>query len=304
MINKREILLGGLGMLLSGRAEAAGEVLRVPLARDAMGYPLVSLHINDQGPFVFRLDAGARHSTIGLRLANRLKLQLIGDALDPYEGTRDGKSFRVYRVNAAKVETGGGPAFKNVTFLRGVDIEGVDGIIGNVLFSSLPCILDDDAGEIRYYDEPSLPLDGFHAIPAKVIRSGIKSMAVVVETQLAGIGMKCGINTSSGAGVFVSSAFVKAHGLWDKYPDFVVEDQSADGKSGPIRRVVQAGDFKIGPFRLNAIQITLCDPANPKAWDDIDAIVGAGVLSLFSIAFDGKGKVWLKPNPYAVGPTT
>lgn len=297
MINKREILLGGLGVALSGNAAVAGNMLRVPLAHDTGGHPLVSLHINGQGPFIFKLDAGARHSTIGTRLANRLKLQLIGDALDPYEGTANGKTMRVYRVNAARVEPDGGPIFKNLLFLRGVDIDGVDGIIGNALFSSLPCVLDFDAGEIRYYDRQALPLDGFATIPAKIIRSGIKSMAVILEAKLSGEAMRCGINTLSNVDVFVSSAYVKAHGLWDKYPNFVLEDNGADG---PVRRIVQSSHFQIGPFHFDAVDLVLCDPDQSGMSDDFDALIGAGALSLFAIAFDGKGGIWLKPNAWAM----
>jgi hypothetical protein len=316
MINKREILLGGLGLAFPQAAWAADEI-KLPLGRNADGDWTVQVSINDQGPFTFQLDIGNGASSIPAPLANRLGLQLIGDALEPYIVQVGVQKYPGFRVNAANVRFGDKLTRKNMVFMRApaAAYREFDGEIGSALALAKPSIFNPVSSEICIYPNGQMPLDGFISIPATVKRSGVNTSAIVLECLFLGQTSRLGLTMTNINGIYLRSAFVRKHGLWDRFPDYAERNsQQSNSPNGQWEkfhdfvapeknlekaawRIVNLKDFSIGSFKFDSVDAWLCDPGIEDELDnELEGFVGCDLLSRYSMAFGEKNQVLLKPN--------
>ena len=94
---------------------------------------------------------------------------------------------------------------------------------------------------------------------------------------------------------------VKAHGLWDKFPNAdnrMMRDD--DGKPVKARYVSMTGGLDLGPHHLATAGVVMADPTAADTASDakVDAVIGMGVLSRFNMAFAKDGTVYVKPNSH------
>lgn len=317
MINKREILLGGLGLTFP-QAVLAADSVRVPLEATEDGELNVRVSLNGQGPFTFRLDTGAGISSIPASLANRLKFQLIGDGLQPYAVTVGSQTFPAFRVNAAEARFGDELKLRNLVFMRvptqAFGKSSFQGIIGSALTLSKPSILDLEKREIRFYPNGQLPLAGFRPVEAEVRRSGVNTVAVSIGCSIVGHKTLLGAKMTGGGGLYLQSSFVRKYKLWDAFPDYI-EDHSdhANLQSGdwnkfhdfarpqmnpetPNWRLVKMKDFAIGPFFFDEVEVRLLNPDLEDRVEKLAGFVGGDIMSRFNVAFGQKNELWMKPN--------
>lgn len=297
MINRRNLALGAMALMLPDVAKADG-VVRIPL-RMVDGRPVVEITINEEGPFLFAVNAGQGASFVDRKVSNRLKLRLIGDALEYHTLLAGVVTINTQRVNAAKVVVGGAFTLKNVSMYRMPDMDlgddlNTQGTLGRQLFVQQDCVLDFEAGEIRLYPKGQMPLDGFRPVAAKIGTSPTTTYGITFDTTLEGKPLRVALDTWHGSELTLSPDYVLNHGLWDRDPDFVpVRTRlSADGRGVTMK------DFRISPFRFDSVRVNLRPPGkdSPMADYGIDAYVGLGLMSLFSIAFVGGKQVLLRSN--------
>jgi hypothetical protein len=321
MINKREILLASMGLVFPQMA-CAEDIIRLPLGRNADGDLTVQAKVNGQGPFAFLVNAGNGVSSMPVSLANRLRLQLIGDGLEPYIVQVGVQKYPGFRVNAADVRFGDVLTRKNMVFMRVPSnaFNGEEaGEIGSALVLSRPSILDFEAAEIRIYPKGQLPLEGFTAVSATVKRAGVNTSAVSLECRFADQAALLGVAMTGSRGVYLRPAFVRAHQLWDRFSDYTAHDSQQDSSPNgqwnkfhdfvaPQKnlqnarwRRVRLTDFAIGRFRFDAVDAWLSDPDMEDDWKEMAGFVGIDVLSQFAVAFGEKDQVWLKPNKGVTG---
>jgi hypothetical protein len=297
MINRRQATLGAVALMLPNAARA-DEVVRIPL-RMVEGRPTVEVAINGEGPFLFAVNAGQGASFVDRKVSSRLRLNLIGDALEYYTLLAGVVTINTQRVNAAKVVVAGGLTLKNVSMYRMPDMylgERVDtqGTLGRQLFVQQDCILDFELGEIRLYPKGQLPTEGFRRVAAKIGTSPTSMYGVTFEATLEGKPLRVALDTWIGSELMLSPDYVLKHGLWDRETNFapVNTPLSANGRG------IAMTDFQISPFRFDNVKVHLRPPAKDSAMAayGIDAYVGLGLMSLFSIAFVGGKQVLLRPN--------
>jgi hypothetical protein len=122
-----------------------------------------------------------------------------------------------------------------------------------------------------------------------------------------------GASMNRQAGVYLTSSYVKANNLWDRFPNYTVRESPQDNSpndmwerfhdfvpqiKNPERenwRVVRLKDFSIGAFSFDDIDLWLCNPAAEDISDEAVGFVGSDILSRFTIAFGVKNQVWFRP---------
>ena len=297
MIGRRDLALGAMALMLPNVARADG-VVRIPL-RMINGRPAVEVTISDEGPFLFAVNAGQGASFIDRKVSNRLKLRLIGDALEYYTLLAGIVTIRTQRVNAAKVVVGNAFTLRNVSMYRMPDIELGDrvetqGTLGRQLFVQQDCVLDFEAGEIRIYPKGQVPLEGFRPVAARIGTSPTTMYGVTFDATLEGKPLRVALDTWIGAELMLSPDYVLKHGLWDREARFapVNTPLSANGRG------IAMTDFRLSPYRFDSVIAHLRPPEkdSPMSEYGIDAYVGLGLISLFSIAFVGGKQVLLRSN--------
>ena len=317
MINKREALLGGLGLAFPQTAWSEDSIL-LPLSRTEEGDLNVQVSINGQGPFTFRVNTGAGLSSIPSALANRLRLQLIGDGLEPYLITVGSMPYPGFRVNAADARFGAVFRLRNLVFMRVPTEAFVDlpyeGVIGSALTLSKPSIFDLEKAEIRFYPNGRLPLDGFQPVPAVIKRSGVNTSAVSVACNFAGQSVSLGVNMTGGGGIYLVPSYVRDHQLWDAFSDYTEHRNDDDNvpsgewekfhdfvapvqkEENAIWRTAVVKNFRLGPFAFDEVKIRMSHPEMKDVADDMAGFIGGDIMSRFSAAFGEKNQLWLKPN--------
>lgn len=322
MISKRSVLAGGLALILPQAAKADGTI-RIPLQTTVKGHPAIQVTINEQGPFLFLLDPGNGASVIAAPLANRLKLQLIGDALQPYLAYVGVQVYPGFRVNAVDVRAADLKR-KNMVFVRiperafGADYQG---IVGSALLLKEASILDLATREIRIYPDGKLPLEGFLPLPAALKRSGVNSSSIVLETQLAGRKAMLGYTVGSRRAITLRSGYVRANKLWDRFADYRNEysdqDNTANDQWAPYRevmrpeknlqkprwRVATITDFSIGNSRFESVDVWLSDPEleDNSEGEDFAGRISAELFGDSTLAFGEKNQMWIKPGTSFAG---
>lgn len=297
MITRREAALGGLALVLPQAARANG-VIRIPLALKD-GRPTVSVTINGQGPFLFGINAGQGASFVDQAVSNRLRLSLIGDALEYYQILSGNVLINTKRLNAARIAFGDAFTLKNVSMYRMPPLDRGDGIdthgkLGRQLFVQHDCVLDFETSEIRLYPDGGLPREGFRPVAAKIGTSPTSAYGVVFDTTLEGKPFRAALSTWIRNEIILSPDYVREHGLWDRDPNFArVNTFDASEARGILMK-----DFHLSPFRFEEVPVYLNPPEkdSPLADYGIDGYVGLGLMSMFSIAFIGGKQVQLRPN--------
>ncbi|ESQ79907.1 aspartyl protease family protein [Asticcacaulis sp. YBE204] len=287
MITRRDICIGASAVgLLAGNAFAQGKVIRVPFELSKDLKPIIQVMLNGKGPYRFMLDTGASMTVMRRSLGAELGLVPGGDA---YARSVKG-SERVVRYVVPEVIIGSALKMREweVYASEGIEKFGFDGLLAADLLLRLPCQLDYQAREIRYYLNSAMPLEGFAPLKS-YFRTNIRgfSDSVIVDIGFAGHALSCLLDTGAATPLFVHGDYVRQHKLWDKYP--TLHESSVIGVNGKSlrTRVVEVKDIQIGGVWVPRMAVTLGDP-DDRAGHAKDApyqgLLGSPFLSGFVLA--------------------
>ncbi len=283
-------------------ADGRKTIVEVPITFDKWGRPLLDLTFATGGPYNFLVDTGAGLPIIRDSVARGLKLEKHGAANTDSLG---GESRNAY-YGASEVLAGGMFLIPRMEFVGVYDVHspGIDGALPASFLTSKPTELDFTAGCIRYYlNGAPIDLTGFTRLDAITNNADADGEAagaskVYVNVVLEGRKMTCLVDTGAAGRLFISPTFATLTGLWDHYSD-ARESVSVGANGKRVKtRVARAGAFDMGGVSFDAVRITMGDPdAEDTSYGSHDGIIGAGLLSQFTLAFN-HGALHVKPNAY------
>lgn len=304
MFTRRDLCVGVSAVAgaasIPNMGHAAGKplIVRVPLSFASNGMPLMQLTINGKGPYRFLIDTGAFSSLIRESLAKELSLRTGGSIRTA--SLKGHENSYIYR--APNVVVSGGLPFGDMTFvgMENFKMKGVDGILPASFLTGIPSQLDYEAAEIRYYlNGAEMDLDGFRHVKG-FYQADRKDFAekVYVYVTLDGKKMVCCVDTGAGSALLASGAFVERNDLWGKFPLlFEGKGRGANGQT-VATRMVRATNVAVGDLVLPAMPVTLVDPKGGDSLhrSGIDGLVGTPFLKHFTVAFNARKELYLKPN--------
>ncbi len=189
--------------------EAPGEVMiggavQIPMAL-ANHVPVIEAKVNGKGPFRFQVDSGyGGMIQVSPALAQTLSLPVIGEAI---AGDPSGKNARTVHILHAESVDIGSAHFGQVDVgeMGGLVMEGVDGVIGLQLFTSLIVTFDYPNGRFEI-DGGGLPAaDG-----TKVLTYSAEHGIPTIEVDVAGVKVKADIDSGSPALLSIPLSLAKS----------------------------------------------------------------------------------------------
>jgi predicted aspartyl protease len=300
MITRRDLSTGAAALLGAGllpRAAQAAAPKRLPVTVTSGNMPTIQVTIEGKGPYTFLIDTGATMSAVTEAIAKDIKLNwsprrvrlssIKGDTFNPVCSAKEivmGGSIRM-------------PAWE-MAALDAPPMPGVDGILPASILTALPCQLDYEAGELRYYMDGVMDLSGFTKIDAFFHAEPDSVEQVFVPMRMGGDKLVCCMDTGASGPVYLYSDTVKTHKLWDKYP--VLSEGDNAGANGRVvkARVVMATDVNIGGVGAAQLPVILGDPTDilATAGKYHEGLLGATFLSGFTLAFAADKSVYVKRN--------
>jgi hypothetical protein len=121
---------------------------------------------------------------------------------------------------------------------------------------------------------------------------------VYVYVTLDGKKMVCCLDTGSSAALLASGVFVERNGLWSKFP--LLHESTRYGANGQAvaSRIVKVTNVTVGDLVLATMPVTLIDPRSGDSLHQggIDGLIGTPFLKHFTVAFNARKELYLKPN--------
>ncbi len=316
-LNRRHLLATGLAALAPLPARAGDDVVRIPFRYYRSRLPVVDVTLDGEGPFPFTFSTSAIPNTVHWELAHRLELTpvhrlrnfLFGNkAISLADESRE-TNYQVDQVKIGDYALGAAlfdsapekPDAKAFHDLHAKDLDRPQGVLGTALFLGAPCVIDYAAMEIRIHPGGVPDLDTYARLPTRIdaeYRDGGKSIRI--DVNLGGDPLTAWVDTAGPTELYLPSAYVRRHGLYDRFTDYVEGpyDLAAPGRGG--FRVVRMKDLYLGTIHFDEINVQLADPdhddqLNSQKGTQVEAIVGRGLLKQMSVAFQDR-TVFLKPN--------
>jgi len=259
----------------------AGREVRVPVVFDD-GVPLVDVHVDGQGPFLFKLDTGSGPCVVSDRLVARLDLPL--QEVDGSLTGANGETRSVDRL--AQIGTLSLADAATLSSLRAfvlpaadVDVHDVrrpvDGILGYAAFAQCTLVIDYQRRRLELTRVPLPPADG-----GEVLVMTVQSKTPRVTLGVAGRPLDVLIDTGNDQGLIVT----EAAGSELPFVDPPSLGPLLTTVSGTVRvRVGRLdGDVAIGGHRVARPVVSLM-PCNAP-------MLGAELLSHFRVSLDGPSR--------------
>lgn len=243
-----------------------------PLRYDPRGRPVISVHVNEQGPFDMVLDTGAQSSLLAPALAERLKLPLM-DSDMRIVGATGGTTAVLYPVdhlaNALLDE-------RDVALFRfpNAQVTTALGILGMETFGDRQLVFDRAAG--RVVARPSAAAQGsFVALKGRRGDNGL----LLVPLVLNGVTIEALVDTGASATI-ANAAAMRALGFTPDDPRLAQAGQIR-GATADYQGVRSARleSVKIGPATLRDVPIYFTGSGSADAKPEI--ILGTDLLNLF-----------------------
>jgi hypothetical protein len=310
MISRRHLVAAAPAALaLPGLARAAARApLRLTMPMEIInGMTVVTTMINGKGPFRMLITPSVSLNqlvedlvpSLGLREMSEIKMKSTSDA-----GVRDTKAYQ-----ADNIFIGGRIHEDNVSFVT--TRRWSDKIDGALCpwFAGFSAGYDYEHSQFTVL-QGSPAVEGFTAVPfvgriPQAMRSFRQHPQVVhfrSQVRLAGaidgLPVTLSLDTSVGSSVALSSAFVRANGLWEKYPKgeaTVVHDSGADIEA----RTVSVGALTLGGLTVAGPDVLLQHgPGLDADVANVDGYIGTGMLKRYELWIDWQvGVAYFRLNP-------
>lgn len=311
MLTKRNMILTGMAILAPLPARAAP--VAVPLSFDDRNRPCLDATINGHGPYRFLFSTGAFTNTLNWNVADSLGLKRVGKVRDALLGNQSVSPGRIDASRdyvADEVVLGGVYRMTDVGFSGYAPSHPEDdtnlskrkGIMGSPLVTGDPCLIDFDNNQILFYPGAAPDTTGFAPAQTQIWRSAkpFADLEIDITLRHGGEALKCIMDTAGEAELYLASKHVKALGLYGGLTagDYVERPLDWDHPERGTIRVIRVRDFSLAGAHFDIINVWLGDPENNDKLDEIDvtAVVSGLMLRQFNIAFNGRGKVLMKPN--------
>ena len=284
MLTRRTVLSGGLSGLALARPALAGDVVRLPIEVTESGLAVIGAVI-DGRRLRFIVDTGAEVSAIRRDLVAPLRLKRVGHR--PGIGADGRLSLADYEAHGVVF---GGALHEPRTRLSAIPgLVTYDGLLSGGFLTTCPSELDYGAREIRLHPGNRPDWRGYATVRAEVVRRLDLAPRIVCPLSIDGLALSAMLDTGFETELFLNAGIVRRQGLWDRFA--VHEEKTFRGMAGKplVTRVVEMPDFRLGDIERRSVRVTLADPAGrgiPAIAAD-EAIIGASLLSYFSIAFAG-----------------
>lgn len=320
--SKREFLAGALAVLVPGaaRAEADGAIV-VPISYDTF-FPLIPIPtlpvtLDGKGPYAFSFTTSSDFFIVDADLAQDLGLKPVNGVVNFLMGNRTvsmDKTEKEQDVACGSVKVGAfdlGPRHfvlgkidpkDEVRHRNHLNAPVCDrGTLGTRMFLETPSRIDFDAGEVRFYPNGSLALDGFTDLDTHVDTSTAGGKLIAVAAHLDGEDLRCTVDLIGHAELYLASKYVKKHGLYEKYPDYIEQALDPSDPSKGTARVVRMRNFRLGGVTFDEINATLGDPKVDDHLGQIDvkAAIGGGLSRQLNLAFLDN-RIFVRPNTHFV----
>jgi len=282
MITRRLALAGLFWVPSLSKADPVAGFFRLPVTITDGGKVLLPLTINGQGPFSFLVDTGADGSSILTTLAQSLHLPFAESRSRRGVGGEDIAS--VYR---AKQVIFGGQLRQNDVALGGVSRLGPneDGLVAAGIVTTLPSEIDFGRSEIRIYLHGLPDISRYRPVKSYIDRDSARASAkIYCSAVIDGIPLKLLVDTGASVDLLLFPSTVKAHGLWDKYPDASAARTLGITGAINVAREVIVPDFAIGDITVPHLPVKMMDPESHNDNEGVDGLLGARFLKLFSVA--------------------
>jgi len=257
---------------------------------------LIQAMINGAGPFTLSLNTNAR-----LQIAPEALTEAKVSLVDPPTSTPAAAPTPVSAVTPPPPPKIGvipvmdieGVELKNIpvvaNYRRG---GGIDGTIGYPLFARLRSRIDVRAATITFSDpaNDTMPLSGT-VMPMEIKRSQTPAVNGVVDG-LAGVFM---FDTTSSAGLLLTSPFVSSHNLYTRTTGSAAEDSTGNARFLESRPLA----LMLGPLAFGPVPTELSTSNSGIGSDPYSAgTVGMGILEKWIVTFDfPNGQVALEKYP-------
>ncbi len=300
MISKREILMGAGLALLGMAAPVQAGVISVPFVMGPDRKPVTGLSIGGKGPYIFVIDTGASTSCMRDSLAKALHLREVARQGSQSLGGRS-QNFVYEARNVVFANTFKIPGMAFVG-MQDFPIEYADGLLAAGFLTGVQTQLDFETLEVRFYPEGTpMDLAGFQKLSSHRDTDGSASEKIYVDATIDGNKINCLLDTGASPALYLAGHYVKAHKLWDAYPD--AQERMVKGANGDTvkTRFTHAQSLDVGGFAVAGAPLTLGDPKEGDGLMFMDGILGMGVIGRFTLAF-AKDGLYVKPNRYFDNP--
>jgi hypothetical protein len=312
MISRRSLLAAAPAALVLPQAAlaAARRPLRLAMPFELVrGAVVVSLMINDQGPFRMTVSPSVQLNSIAEDLPVKLGMRQMDMKMELTGASGQVTETRAYQAD--KIFIGGRIHEDNVSFIAHPRwAEDIDGALCP-WFAGFSAGFDFEHKQFIVL-QGGPPTDGFNAVPfvgrrMKAQRS-FRQHDDVIHFQTAvrlmgtvdGIPVQLGVDTSLGESVILHSDFVRDNGLWHRYPTGP-SGQVKDGDEVVESRQVTLGSLKLGDMTVAAPDTLLMHgPDLGRRGDVVDGYIGTGLLKRYTVWIDwAAGQAYFKLNPSA-----
>jgi hypothetical protein len=268
------------------------------------------VRINGSEPLNFAFDTGSPMPVLDEDVARRLGLEGEGEFNigGGGAGTLKASKVRDLSFEFPGVECRGRQAVvTRLSMLGQVGGESVDGILGYDLMRDFVVEIDYAASRMRIHDPDTFEYQGDgHAIP---IENRGRMLRVIVSVTMPGREpVDCAALLDSGADLnfLFTSPYVRKQDLLGALSE-TTKGVAASGVGGLIQsRAGRIESIEIGPYAIENPNVSFSeDVAGAGASNDVDGILGAGLLSCFKVTYDlSRSRMMLEPNMRPDAPVT
>jgi len=287
------------GATIAGGAASATVPFRL-----LINHVYVQATVNGKGPYTFLVDTGG-HTLLSARIVSEAGLKPVGQSVESGAGE---KHSTIGFVHFDEIAIGGARLLNQTGFSAEVydkSIEGVpvDGMVGFELIRRLVTTIDYGRHTITFTD------------PARFRPTGDMGVAIPfvfydhlpdVAGSIGELPARFDIDTGSRSEMDITSPFVAAHKLRDRFPKGV-SAVTGWGVGGPTRDyVVRLRSLRLGSVEVDNVAAGLSEAQHGSISDpNYDGNVGSALLKRFVVTFDYAHQVlYLKrihPTPSDVG---
>ncbi|WP_162250697.1 aspartyl protease family protein [Pelomonas sp. Root1217] len=254
----------------------------------------VEANVNGHGPYTFIVDTGG-HTILSSRVVAEAGLDAQGASPSAGAGEKTTTSgyAKVREIALGPVRMHDQTAITMDIYDPAVEGIKVDGMVGFELLRRLALRID--------YQHNTLTFSRFDAFDAKDAGTAIPFMFYdhlpQVEGRVGDIPALFDIDTGSRSEVDLTSPFVAAHRLRERFPGAITA-MTGWGVGGPsMSEVVRLPSLSIGPVNITA-PVAALSGAKAGSFSDanFDGNIGSGLLKRFVTSFDySRQRMYLKP---------